>query len=298
VTQTPPDEAEDLRATWSRLGLPGVIDVHTHFMPDNVMDKVWRYFDAAGPLLGRPWPITYRQDEQTRVDQLRAFGVLAFTSMVYPHKPDMAAWLNSWAVDFARRTPDCLQTATFFPEPSAAAYVPEAIERGARVFKAHVQVGAYDPVDPLLEPVWGALEDAGTPIVIHCGSGPMPGRFTGPGPIREVMRRHPRLRLVIAHLGLPEYSDFLDLTEAYDGVHLDTTMAFTDFTDSLAPFPADQTPRLVDVADRIVLGTDYPNIPYSYTHAIESLERLGLSDDWLRGVLYENPRRLFGLGAA
>jgi len=288
------DEAARLRHRWQLLGLPGVIDQHTHFMPANVMRKVWEYFDQAGPLLGRPWPITYRDAEEERLARLRGFGVVAFTSLLYPHKSDMAAWLNSWARDFAARTPDCIPTATFYPEPSAAAYVETALGHGARVFKAHLQVGDYDPRDPLLDPVWSALEDAGSAVVIHCGSGPMPGRFTGPGPVSEVLRRHPRLRLVIAHLGLPEYGAFLDLAERYDGVHLDTTMAFTDFTQENHPFPRDLLPRRRELGEWIVLGTDYPNIPYPYEHQIEVLERLDLGDEWLRGVLHGNAARLLG----
>jgi uncharacterized protein len=34
------------------LALPGLVDVHTHFMPPSVLSKVQAYFDAAGPLLG------------------------------------------------------------------------------------------------------------------------------------------------------------------------------------------------------------------------------------------------------
>lgn len=112
-----------------------------------------------------------------------------------------------------------------------------ALERGARVFKAHVQVGGYDPNDPLLEPVWGLLAESGTPVVVHCGSGPAPGKHTGPGPIGALLGRHPRLRLIVAHLGLPEYADFLDLADRHRSVHLDTTMVFTDFTERTAPFP-------------------------------------------------------------
>ena len=44
-------------------------------MPERLLAAVWAYFDAAGPLIGRPWPITYREDEQTRVSTLRGFGV-------------------------------------------------------------------------------------------------------------------------------------------------------------------------------------------------------------------------------
>ncbi|GAA0386845.1 amidohydrolase family protein [Streptomyces luteireticuli] len=286
---------EEISGFRRSLGLPGLIDVHTHFMPERVLTKVWAHFDAAGPLLGRPWPITYRRAEDERLAVLRGFGVRAFTSMIYPHKPDMARWLNGWAADFAARTPDCLHTATFFPEPDAVRYVREALDSGARVFKSHLQVGGYDPRDPLLDGVWGLLTEAGTPVVVHCGSGPVPGAFTGPGPVGEVLARHPSLRLVVAHMGVPEYGAFLGLAERYPGVHLDTTMAFTDFIEAVAPFPAAERPRLAELGERILFGSDFPNIPYGYGHALEALTRLGQDDAWLRGVCHDNAARLFGL---
>lgn len=288
-------EAREVRAWAARLGVPGLVDVHTHFMPRNVLDKVWAYFDSAGPLTGVEWPITYREEEDRRVALLREFGVLAFTSMLYPHKAGMAAWLNDWAAAFARRTPDCLHTATLFPEPGAPGYVRDALDRGARVLKVHVQVGGFDPNDALLDEVWGVVEDAGTPVVMHCGSGPAPGAFTGPGPVGQLLARHPRLRLIVAHMGMPEYGDFLGLAERYEGVHLDTTMAFTDFSERLAPFPEAELKRLQGLGDRILLGTDFPNIPYPYVHQLHALERLGLGDDWLRAVCHDNAAGLFGL---
>ncbi|MEU9760030.1 amidohydrolase family protein [Streptomyces sp. NPDC001834] len=285
--------ADDVVRFWERLGLPGIIDVHTHFMPERVLRKVWAYFDSAGPLTGMEWPIAYRHEEDERLALLRSFGVRQFTSMLYPHKAGMAAWLNEWAAGFAGRVPDCLHTATFFPEEGVEGYVREAVEAGARVFKAHVQVGAYDPGDPLLDPVWGLLAEAGTPVVTHCGSGPAPGRHTGPAPVARLLARHPRLRLVVAHMGMPEYTEFLALAETYPEVRLDTTMAFTDFTRDLSPFPAAERGRLAALGDRILLGTDFPNIPYPYVHQLHALERLELGDDWLRAVCYGNARALF-----
>ncbi|AXE27073.1 amidohydrolase [Streptomyces globosus] len=291
MTATP----DAVRAFRERLGLPGLVDVHTHFMPERVLAKVWDYFDAAGPLTGVAWPITYRHEEARRVELLREFGVRAFTSMLYPHKPQMAAWLNSWSASFAARTPDCLHTATFFPEQGAGDYVRQAVEAGARVFKAHLQVGGYDPNDALLEPVWGLLAEAGIPVVVHCGSGPVPGKHTGPGPVAALLARHPRLALIVAHMGMPEYGDFLDLAERYPGVYLDTTMAFTDFSERFGVFPPSGLGRLADLGDRILLGTDFPNIPYPYEHQLDSLERLGLGDGWLRAVCHDNGARLFAL---
>jgi predicted TIM-barrel fold metal-dependent hydrolase len=286
-------EAPGIVSFWQDLGLPGLVDVHTHFMPDNVMAKVWAFFEGGHS--GTPWPIAYRLPEDERLALLRAFGVRRFSALLYPHKLDMAAWLNSWSAQFAARAPDALHSATFFPEPAAAAYTAAAISAGARVFKAHVQVGGYDPRDELLDPVWGQLADAGVPVVVHCGSGPSPGRYTGPGPFAEVLARHPHLTAIIAHLGAPEYAEFFDLADRYPGVHLDTTMAFTDFFASSAPFPAGLRPRLVSLSNKILLGSDFPNIPSPYLRQLQALARLDLGSDWLRGVCYDNAVRLFSL---
>ncbi|MFD3503595.1 amidohydrolase family protein [Streptomyces sp. NPDC058678] len=288
-------EVEAVERFRRRVGVPGLVDVHTHFMPERVLRKVWEYFDAVGPMTGIEWGITYRQDEDERLALLRQFGVRAFTAMLYPHKAGMAPWLNEWAADFAGRTPDCLHTATLYPEEGVEQYARAAVEAGARVFKSHVQVGAYDPTHELLDPVWGMLAEAGVPVVMHCGSGPAPGKHTGPEPVGRLLARHPRLPLIVAHMGMPEYTDFLDLAERYDEVRLDTTMVFTDFSEGLSPFPASELRRLADLGDRILLGSDFPNIPYPYVHQLEALERLGLGDEWLRGVCYGNGARLFGL---
>lgn len=291
----PPDEPQQVRERLDRLGLPGIVDVHTHFLPDRMMAKVWNYFDQAGPLTGRPWPIAYRTDQDERVATLRSFGVERFTSLAYPHKPGMAAWLNDWCADFAAAHPDCLHSATFFPEADAASYVDAALGRGARVFKVHVQVGDFDPNDPLLDDVWGLLAGTGTPIVIHVGHGPAPGRFTGPAAAAELLRRHPGLTLVVAHLGLPDYGDFLDLALEHPRVHLDTTMAFTPFTEETSPFPVERRADLVTLGDRILFGTDFPNIPYPYVDAVDAVLDLDLGDAWSRGVLRDNAVRLFDL---
>jgi predicted TIM-barrel fold metal-dependent hydrolase len=53
--------------------------------------------------------------------------------------------------------------------------------------------------------------------------------------------------------------------------------------------------RLGDLGDRVVLGADFPNIPYPYYEQLAALDRLGLGDDWLRAVLWHNGARLMGL---
>lgn len=261
------------------------------------MRKVWAVFDQAQDVYGVDWPVEYRGTDTQRLSQLRELGVCAFTSLVYAHKPGMAAWLNDWCAAFAAATPDCLPTATFYPEPGVDEYVASAIDQGARIFKVHLQVGEFDPRNALLAPVWGQLAEAGIPVVVHCGSGPVAGEFTGPGPISDVVARNSKLQLIIAHMGAPEYSEFLALAGKYSGVRLDTTMAFTTFMNELAEFPTDLLPELLDAGLRgdVIFGSDFPNIPYPYDEAVDALERLCLGDAWMRSVLYSNAAELFGL---
>jgi predicted TIM-barrel fold metal-dependent hydrolase len=93
---------------------------------------------------------------------------------------------------------------------------------------------------------------------------------------------------------MPEYADFLDICESSDDVRLDTTMAFTPFVEENMPFPPSQLPRLRQLGDRILFGSDFPNIPYGYADAMRSITHLpGIDDDWLRGVFYQNAFDLF-----
>ena len=292
------DAAEPVEATrrfWQDLGLPGLFDVHVHFHPPDYQRRIWAHFDQAGPKIGHAWPIRYRQSVQERVALLRELGVRRFSALPYAHRPGVATYLNDWERTFAAEVPENLWSGTFFPEPEAAAYVGALVDEGIEVFKVHVQVGDFSLDDPLLDGVWSRLEESGTPIVVHAGSGPVPNPFTGPLPLTAVLARWPRLCVVIAHLGAPEYEDFLALAERYERVHLDTTMAFTDFFEDLAPYPPSLLPRLRDLQDKVLLGSDFPTIPYPYLHQLDALERLGLGEDWLRDVCWNNGAALFGM---
>lgn len=296
---TPGSDAE-VPAFTRALGLPGLTDLHVHFLPDPMQRKVWAFFDRASAEYGTEWPIHYRLPADQRLAILRDLGVLRFAPLVYPHKPDMAAWLNEWAREFAANTSEAVPTATFFPEPGAGRYLADALDQGVRCVKSHVQVGAYDPRDPLLEPVWGLLAEAGVPVVVHCGHGPVAGKFTGLDVFSDVLRRHPRLVAVLAHAGAPEFTLALDLVDRYPGVHLDTTMVGVPFNRADELLPADWVARLAGNPGRVALGTDFPSIPYDYATQLRAIAGWAASDDrlgesFLRAVLWETPRRLLSL---
>ncbi|KRE93595.1 amidohydrolase [Nocardioides sp. Soil774] len=287
----------DPRSFAEELGLPGLMDIHTHFLPPRVMAKVRAQFDAAGPLIGRPWPLHYRDDDDVLVETLRSFGVRRFTALPYAHRPDMAEFLNDWAAGFAARVPEAAVCGTFFPEPGVTSYVASRAS-SVEVWKVHVQVGAFDVTDPLLDEAWGLVAETGTPVVLHAGSGPVATEHTGPAPVAALLARHPRLRLVIAHAGAPEYAEFLALAEAHERVALDTTMAFTPFFEEMGgAYPAELLPQLRDLglAGKVHLGSDFPNIPYPYDVQLDALARLDLGDDWLRAVCWSSTAALLGV---
>ncbi|WP_344970493.1 amidohydrolase family protein [Streptosporangium fragile] len=289
----------EVPAWWRELGLPGLADVHVHFLPERMERRVWHHFEHGGPLIGDGWPIRYRLPVAERVARLGELGVRAFSALAYAHRPDMAASLNDWTLDFARRTQGCLPSATFYPEPGVLDYVRDALGRGARIFKVHLQVGDFDPRLKEIDDVWGLLAERGVPVVVHASSIPLPGRCTGPTPIAGVLARHPGLPAIVAHLGMPEYDEFFELAETYPNVRLDTTMTFTDFTERDMPFPARLRGRLRDLglAGKVLLGSDFPTIPYPYAHQLHALDRLDLGDDWLRAVCWDNADNLLKLSS-
>jgi predicted TIM-barrel fold metal-dependent hydrolase len=73
-------------------------------------------------------------------------------------------------------------------------------------------------------------------------------------------------------------------------------MCFTDFGDEHYD-GRDLVPRLRALQDKVLFGTDFPNLPYPFAHQVEALVRLELGDAWMRDVLWNNAASLFGVSA-
>jgi hypothetical protein len=275
------------------LSLPGIVDAHVHFLPDNLQEAVWHWFDQLTPA----WPVTYRSPAADRLTALAAVGVRHHTALAYAHRPGMLPFLNQHTLGLAAAVPAVIPTFTIYPEAGVAEETARCLAAGGRCVKVHLQVGGYDATDPRLDGAWEQLADAGTPVVIHAGAvadGSGNEEYCGPEPVRRLLARFPRLRLVIAHLGTPDQDAFVELAEAHPDVWLDTAMVFTD-PPYLGPSPMHLVGRLGALRDKIVFGSDFPTIPHQVAAQVSGLAALGLGDDWLRAVLWHNGQRLFGL---
>jgi uncharacterized protein len=284
---------DDVPAFVTALGIPGIVDAHVHFLPDNLQDAVWRWFDRLTP----PWPVTYRSTAGERLELLARVGVRHHTALAYAHRPGMLRFLNDHTLGLAAEMPAVIPTFTIYPEPGVAEETARCLAAGGRCVKVHLQVGGFDSVDPLLDEAWQQLSEAGTPIILHAGAvadGSGNEQFCGPDPVRRLLARFPGLRLVIAHLGTPDQDAFVELAQARPNVWLDTAMVFTD-PPYLGPSPLYLVGRIGALREQIVFGSDFPTIPHQFAAQVGGLAELGLGDDWLRDVLWHNGVRLFGL---
>ena len=289
-TTRPADDGDV--AAWARdLGIPGIFDIHVHFMPDRLQQAVWRHFDSLGH-----WAIRYRTDDETRLQTLANLGVIRHTALAYAHKPGMAARLNDFTLDFARHHPAALPCFTFYPEPSAADYVAEALERGGAVAKVHLQVGKFSTIDPQLAEVWRRLEAAGTAVVIHAGAVPDGSggeAWCGMDPVRRLLERWPGLLLVLAHMGAPDYADAVKLAGEFPQLMMDTAMVLVDGSSGF------EVPRVIpewmaESPSRVLFGSDFPTFPHHFVDQVRGIARLDFGDDWLRRVMWHNAAEMFG----
>jgi hypothetical protein len=109
--------------------------------------------------------------------------------------------------------------------------------------------------------------------------------------MRRVLERHPELRVVVPHLGADEIAGYGALLAEFPHLYLDTTMMLAEF------FP--QHPGagfMARWADRLLYGSDFPNLPYAWDRELAKLVDLGLERAAIAAIAGGNARRLFGAG--
>ena len=265
-----------------------LIDIHTHLMPERLARAVRAYFAE------HLWPMHYQGEPAELVDQLIQSGVDRFVFMPYAHRSDMARSLNHWAANVqATFAPRAIAFGTFHPDdgPELPALVDEAFGRlGLLGAKLHPQVGRFAVDDERLDPLYERAQAAGRILLIHAGRQPEPNEFVGARPFSRVMRRFPRLKVVVAHAGADEFEAFFDLCAFHDDLYLDTAMVFSGFLGAAPPIE-----RLIEFQDRIVYGSDFPHIPFTLDQTLQSIRDLRLGRAMERKIFCTNGARLLGL---
>ena len=292
-TEPPPPAAEPRVAPEAPLA-PGVsaevADAHVHLFPPRVFEAIWRWFDEHA------WHVEYPLYAEQVVEFLRARGVSRMIALHYSHRPGMARVLNRFVADVAARSPEVVPVATVLPgEPDADEILAEALgPLGLRGVKLHCHVQRLSPDDPRLEPVFRRASEAGVPVVIHSGRAPCLGGYgvdvrtlCGAERTRRVLQRWPKIKLVVPHLGADEVLEHFAMLDEFENLWLDTTMALASYFEA-PPDPA----LLVRHADRLLYGSDFPNLPYAWDTELAWL-RAHLPPDALAKILGGTAAALF-----
>jgi hypothetical protein len=108
--------------------------------------------------------------------------------------------------------------------------------------------------------------------------------------LEQVIKTYPGLRVCVPHLGADEFDTYHRLLDSYDNLWLDTTMTLAEY------LFMDYFPKLAEMrADRIIFGTDFPNLPYAWDREIRRLVQLNLEKDTLERILGRNAMEFYNI---
>jgi len=266
-----------------------IIDFHTHFFPDNVFRAIWKWFDAFG------WEIQHKIFADELIQRLKSIGVAKMVLLNYAHKPGMSQMLNEWTHRFSERHPEIIPFGTVHPhDKERDKIVNQCFEEfGFYGLKLHTHVLKIAADDPILFPIYERIEAAGKILLLHAGNGPRVrgsnadnSNVAGVERVKVILKRCPNLKLVIPHLGVDVPDAFFDLMHEYENLWMDTTMTLAGY------FPKQPSLRRIEeLSDRILYGSDAPNVPYPLDLEIGKIKEL-FSEEVQKKIFYKNAKKL------
>jgi predicted TIM-barrel fold metal-dependent hydrolase len=278
------------------------IDMHVHVQVDSTGRT------ASPPALTEALAKYFTSSEKPRtVDQTaeyyreRRMGAVVFTvdaTTNLGHAPNSIDEL----IEGAKRNADVLIPFGSVDPLQGEAAVEEARRQaslGARGFKFHPSVQAFDPSSPDHVGLWSAIEELGLPIIVHTGQtgagAGLPGGWgfrlslSNPMLLDDVAARHPLLQIVMAHPSVPWQDEALSVATHKGNAWIDLSGWSAKY------FP----PALVRAArtylkHKVLFGTDLPALtPDRWLRDFDALE---YDDDVRELILKRNAARLLGLG--
>jgi len=272
-------------------GLPTVVDAHVHIFPNNIFSAIWSWFDENA------WPIRYRLATSSVFGHLLSRGVSHIIALQYAHKPGISRMLNQYMAKKCREFPNKVTgMAAIFPgEKDVEQILREAFDNGLQGVKLHAHVQCFDMNAEEMDLIYDRCESEQKPIVMHVGREPKstvyhcdPYEICSAEKLERVLQDFPKLRICVPHLGFDEISDYRTLIEKYDTLYLDTTMVLGDY------FPLKETIELDRFrVDRIMYGSDFPNIPYNWDRELKCLKASNLSRENMEWILNKSATGCF-----
>jgi predicted TIM-barrel fold metal-dependent hydrolase len=272
--------------------LPAVIDAHVHLFPDHLFASIWQWFEKFG------WPIRYRFGSSEAIEFLLSRGVSRIVGLHYAHRPGIARELNSYMAKLCQSFPQLTAMATVFPgEEKAAQILAEAFDRGLSGVKLHCHVQCFDMLAAGMHEIYRLCQESDKPIIMHVGREPKspayscdPYALCSADKLEKVIKTYSGLRVCVPHLGADEFDRYCWLLDNYDNLWLDTTMTLADY------LPFENVPDLAKMrADRLIFGSDFPNLPYAWDRELQRIACLNLAPDRLTKLLEQNAVEFYAM---
>lgn len=274
-------------------GFPAVIDAHVHIFPRGIFSAIRQWFDTNA------WDIRYRLNSSGIFDFLLSHGLNHIIALQYAHKPGIADQLNKYMVEKCREYKNRVTgMATVFPgEKNAEKILQDAFDTGLGGLKLHAHVQCFDMNHDYMNRLYECCRTNNRPIIMHVGREPKstayrcdPYKICSADRLERVLIDFPGLKICVPHLGFDEVSAYGKLIEKYDNLWLDTTMILADY------FPIEKKIDLGHYrSDRLMYGSDFPNIPYAWDRELKRLKAADISPDLLEKVLNKNATDFYGL---
>lgn len=270
-----------------------VIDFHVHLFPDRLFRAIWDWFEKHG------WSVKYKINADEVVQRLKEQGIERFVLLNYSHKSGMSAALNAWTHEFCRKYPSIIPFGAIHPEEADVSGELRRCftEYGFRGLKFHCHVAGTRPDDERMFPIYESLMEHDRLLMLHSGVGPSLKGYrettkdvSGAIFTRNMLKRFPNLKVIVPHLGADEFEAFFGLMDEFPNLYLDTTMVVAGF------FPFEIPWGLIErFSERILYGSDFPNIPYDMSSEIRAIRSSPLSETAQERILFRNAKKLLGL---
>jgi predicted TIM-barrel fold metal-dependent hydrolase len=262
---------------------PAVLEVMTRGRPD--VDELQKIMKSPTHLLRR----------------LDADGIDRAVLVNYP-SPDLMGFghkVNEYVTEYCGAAPDRLipmgGVHPRFAE-DAGAEVRRAAGLGVRALKIHpphmgVEPNAYLHGMDALRAIYEEAQRLRLPVMIHTGTSIFPGarsRAGEPMAVDDVAVDFPDLTIIIAHGGRPLWMEqAFFLVRRFPRVYMDVS--------SIPPRSILRYfPRLVEIADKVLYGSDWPAPGVlSMAKNLRDFRALGLPAEAQAKILEDNARKLF-----
>jgi hypothetical protein len=233
--------------------------------------------------------------------RLDADGIDRAVLVNYP-SPDLMGFttrVNEYVAEYCRAAPDRLiPMGGVHPRftDDAAADVRRAADMGVRALKLHpphmaVEPNAYLRGLDALRALYAEAQRLRLPVMIHTGTSIFPGarsRHGEPMAVDDVAVDFPDLTIILAHGGRPLWMEqAFFLVRRFPRVFMDVS--------SIPPRKVPRYfPRLAEVADKVLYGSDWPapGVP-SMAENLRAFRELDLPADAQAKILDLNSRALF-----